>query len=102
MMVSEGLCNILWTIYFVWIGRNAFYFVYFTIGLNVLTLIGCLYIVESPRYLYGMERFDECRQAMISIAYRNGVTDYQEPLFLDEQVILIENEDGDVIDRIAP
>jgi hypothetical protein len=73
-----------------------------TICLNVLCVVGSLYIVESPRYLYGMEKFDECRQAMISIAFRNGVVDYQEPVFLDEQVILIENEDGDVIDRINP
>jgi hypothetical protein len=67
-----------------------------------LALVGCLYLVESPRYLYGMERFDECRQALISIAFRNGITDYQEPVFLDEQVVFIENDEGDVIDRINP
>lgn len=57
-MVAEGLCLVIWTIYFVAISRNAFYFIYFTIGLNIIALIGCLYLVESPRYLFGMEKFD--------------------------------------------
>lgn len=76
LMVAEGSCQIIWTIYFVWVSRNAFYFIYFTVGLNVLAVFGCLYLVESPRYLFGMEKFDECRKAMMIIAKRNGVTDY--------------------------
>jgi len=76
LMIAEGSCQIICTIYFVWISRNAFYFIYMTIALNVLALVGCLYLVESPRYLFGMEKFDECRQALISIAFRNGVTNY--------------------------
>jgi predicted ABC-type sugar transport system permease subunit len=54
-MVSEGSCTIIWTIYFYWISRNAFYFIYFTILLNFLAVIGCFYVVESPRYHFGME-----------------------------------------------
>jgi hypothetical protein len=34
---------------------------------------------------------------MMVIAKRNGVNDYEEPTFQDEQIILIENAD-DVID----
>lgn len=81
LMVAEGSCQIIWTIYFVWISRNAFYFIYFTVGLNVVAVIGCVYICESPRYLFGMEKFDECRKAMVYIAMRNGKKDYQEPIF---------------------
>jgi predicted ABC-type sugar transport system permease subunit len=83
-MVSEGSCTIIWTIYFYWISRNAFYFIYFTIFLNILAVIGCFYVVESPRYLFGMEQFEECRKVMMVIAKRNKVSDYEEPTFLDE------------------
>jgi len=60
-MVSEGACLIVWTFYFVIISRNAFFCVYFIVAVNVLALFACFYIVESPRYLFGMEKFDECR-----------------------------------------
>lgn len=58
IMISEGASQIIWTIYFAFISRNGFYFVYFATGLNFVALVGCLYIVESPRYLFGIERFD--------------------------------------------
>jgi len=67
-MVAEGSCMIIWTIYFVWISKNAFYFIYFTIVLNVFALIGCIYVLESPRYLFGMEKFHECKKVMMVIA----------------------------------
>jgi hypothetical protein len=57
-MVGEGMCLVIWTIYFVAISRNSFYFIYFTIGLNIVALVGTLYLVESPRYLFGMEKFE--------------------------------------------
>lgn len=76
IMISEGASQIIWTIYFAFISRNAFFFIYFTIGLNFIALVGTLYIVESPRYLFGIERFDQCRQVMITIAARNGEKDY--------------------------
>jgi predicted ABC-type sugar transport system permease subunit len=75
-MVSEGSVLIVWTIYFVWISRNSFYFLYFVFALNIVAIICCYYLVESPRYLFGMEKFEECRKIMILIAKRNGVLDY--------------------------
>jgi predicted ABC-type sugar transport system permease subunit len=57
-MVVEGSCQIIWTVYFAWIGNNSFYFIYFFVGVNLLGVIGGFYLVESPRYLFGMERFD--------------------------------------------
>ena len=54
-MVSEGACAIVWTFYFVVINRNAFYFIYFTVFINILALFSCFYLTESPRYLFGME-----------------------------------------------
>lgn len=75
-MIAEGSCAIIWTGYFYFISRNAFYFIYFTIGLNLLAVFGCLYVTESPRYLFGMENFEECRKVMMTIARRNKVLDY--------------------------
>lgn len=97
-MVAEGSCVIIWTIYFYWISRNAFYFVYFVIGLNSFAVVAGLYLVESPRYLFGMENFDECRQVLVTIAYRNGITDYEPPVFEDENFALVECvDDGELI-----
>jgi hypothetical protein len=92
-MVALGFCVIIWTMYLYWISRNAFYFLYFTIGLNVIGVVATLYVVESPRYLFGIENFDECRQVLVTIAYRNGVTDYTAPIFEDELFDLIECEE---------
>ncbi len=100
-MVAEGSCAIIWTMYFVWISRNAFYFIYFTILLNILALIGCLYITESPRYLFGMERFEDCKKVLTLIAARNGVKDYKEPVFDDEDVLFIE-EEVELTNKINP
>lgn len=73
IMVAEGACLIIWTIYFVAISKNAFWFLWFTILLNFIGLVGCAYVTESPRYLYGMERFEECRKVLRKIALRNGI-----------------------------
>lgn len=103
LMVAEGSCQIIWTIYFVWISRNAFYFIYFTIGLNILAAIGCFYVVESPRYLFGMERFEDCKKVLAVIASRNGVKDYQEPVFEDEDALFIEEDEVELAaSRINP
>jgi hypothetical protein len=44
LMVSEGLTLIIWTGYLMWINTNVFYFIYFTILLNFIGLVGCLYV----------------------------------------------------------
>lgn len=48
-----------------------------------------------------MEKFEECRKVMVTIARRNGVKDYTEPSFDDENMILVESTE-DVLDRINP
>ena len=101
LMVAEGSTQIIWTIYFVWINHNAFYFVYFTIILNFFAVLGCYFVTESPRYLFGMERFEECKKVLMIYARRNGVKDYEEPLFNEETIAMIENSD-DIIERINP
>lgn len=101
LMVGEGSCMILWTVYFVWINKNAYYFVYGSIVLSFICCFGMLYVEESPRYLFGMEKFEECKKVLTTIASKNGKKDYVEPTFSEENILLIENAD-DVIERINP
>jgi len=77
LMIAEGSTQIIWVIYFVWISKNAFYFIWFVIGLNVMAAFATFYVMESPLYLFGMERYEECRQVLTAIAYYNGIIDYQ-------------------------
>jgi len=76
-MITEGSCQLIWTGYFVWISYNSFYFVYFVIGLSAFCGIANFYLLESPRYLFGVQKYDECRAVLSKIAARNGITDYQ-------------------------
>jgi hypothetical protein len=39
---------------------------------------------------------------MISIAFRNGVTDYEEPTFEEEEILMVEDVGEDLIERINP
>jgi MFS family permease len=100
LMVAEGACLIIWTGYFVWISKNAFWFLWFTIILNLIGLIGCAYLTESPRYLYGMERFEDCRKTLKVIATRNGIQNYSDAVFPEESELMIESSD-DPVERIS-
>ncbi len=92
-MISEGMCQLIWTGYFLWISYDAFYFVYFCVGLSAIAGILSFYLVESPRYLFGVEKYDECRAVLVKIAERNGVTDYQPCKFEEEMYIMVEETD---------
>jgi len=94
MMVAEGASLIVWTIYFRFISQNAFPFMYFATSLNFLTAFLCCFVVESPRYLFGMEEFDKCRTVLKTIASRNGVKDYVSPRFDEEYELLVEDLDS--------
>jgi hypothetical protein len=63
--------------------------------LNFVTAILSFFIPESPKYLFGKERFDECRQSLKTIASRNGVSDFKPPIFLHENTLHIEIDDED-------
>ena len=68
--------------------------------LNVGTAILCLVIPESPRYLFGKERFDQCRESLVIIARRNGIKDFKPPRFEKEDEVLFEVDDVDVINDL--
>jgi hypothetical protein len=86
---------IYWSIYFVWITRYSVYFLAFGVLMNFITAILCFFIPESPKYLFGKEKFDECRKSLATVASRNGVVDYHPPKFAIEDELLIEIDDED-------
>jgi MFS family permease len=77
LMVCEGSTVLFWTAYFVWISKNAFFLIWFTLGINVFAALGTFYILESPRYLFGMEKYEKARQVLVVYAKRNGVVGYE-------------------------
>ena len=63
------------------ISKNAQGMLWFASGLNVVTAFLSLLIVESPRFLYGRDKFEVCSQVLGKIARYNGVRDYDAPMF---------------------
>ena len=67
----DGFNTALCTIYLVTISRNWEGFQYFGLFLALLCLIMCLWVPESPRFLYSIGKFDEARTVMKRIAAFN-------------------------------
>lgn len=63
---------------------------YFGVGLNFLTAFLSLLIPESPRYLFGMEKYEECRAVFRKLARGNGKGDVELPRFEEEYEICVE------------
>lgn len=98
-MVTEGLIQIIWSIYFKWISRDAFYVLYFCTCLNFVTgFIGCLF-PDSPVWNYGTERFDECHEMIAKIAKWNNKHDYVKKSFPAELEVMILVEDAETVIR---
>ena len=73
IMVSEGCCQILWVFVMGVITPNAVHFMMFAIGLNIVTAFICYWVPESPRYLYGINNLDKCKEVFAYIAKANGI-----------------------------
>ena len=76
IMVSEGLCQVLWVFFLTVISKNTFQFMYFAVALNIVTAICFIWVPESPRYLYGINNLEKCAEVLAYIAAKNGVKDY--------------------------
>jgi MFS family permease len=100
LMVCQGSVLIYWSIYFKWISNNSTYFLGLGVILNFVTAFICFVIPESPRYLYGRDKFDQCRESLAIIARRNGILDFKPPHFQKEDELLMEIDDEDAIDEI--
>lgn len=57
-MIAEGSTVLIWVIYLVWIDRNCVWMVWFIVAVNIFAAIGTFFVYESPRYLFGMERYE--------------------------------------------
>ena len=95
VMVSEGLCQVLWVFFLAVISKDTFYFMYFAIALNIVTCVACYWVPESPRYLYGINNLDKCKEIFRYIAKMNGIKDYVDPDFPVEYEITAECVDDD-------
>ena len=95
IMVSEGCTQIFWVFYLTCISQNTYYFLYFAIAINLISAILCIWVPESPRYLYGINDLEGCAKALAAIAAGNGVEDYQPAKFEVEYEIMVDNVDGD-------
>jgi hypothetical protein len=61
------------TTYFKYYKSDSNYLEMTGIILNLMVLVGIWWMPESPEYLYGMYRFNECRESLHRIAVINGV-----------------------------
>ena len=77
------------------ISKDTFYFMYFAISLNVVTCVACYWVPESPRYLYGINNLEKCKETFRYIAKMNGIKDYVDPEFQVEYEITAECVDDD-------
>jgi len=100
MMVAEGMVAVIWTVYFKFISKDAFPFLIFAGSLAGVCALLCFVLPESPRYLFGTEDFDKCREVLAYIARFNGVKNWEDPHFDAEDNIFIETEDLD--DPLSP
>lgn len=64
IMIGEGMCQLIWTAYFVWISNNAFMFIWGLIVFTCVIAILTLFVAESPKWLFGVEQYDECRRVL--------------------------------------
>ena len=101
LMVCQGSVLIYWSIYFVWIDYNAKYMLGVGVILNFITAILSFFIPESPKYLFGKEKFDDARKSLKTIASRNGVSNFKPPIFEHENTLHIEVDDEDELAMIA-
>ena len=86
-MVCEGMVQVVWVTYLTLISQNAYGMLYFALGLNIFSAIGCIWVEESPRYLYGINNLERCAEVLATIAKRNGIQDYEKPQFAVEYEI---------------
>ena len=75
------------------ISKNTFYFIYFAVALNLISVIVMYWIPESPRYLYGINNLEKCSEVLAYIAKANGVKDYQPAEFEVDYQIMVEDVD---------
>jgi len=80
MLVFDMLTVIFGAIYWKYISIDASWYLIFGISQNALGLIGCVFLPETPEYLYSFKRFRECKEVMHMIAKVNRSEAYFQSL----------------------
>lgn len=83
-MIAEGSTVLFWVVYLLWISRNCTWFIWTIVAINVFAFIGTIFVYESPRYLFGMEKYDEARNILTKYAKINGIKNYRPITFIEE------------------
>ena len=73
MRVFSSFITVLSTIYFYFISKYWVWFQVFGWGLNLITIVGVVFMPESPKYLLTKKKYDECRKVMTIIGRLNGI-----------------------------
>ena len=69
------------TFYFAFISNDMVPLLYVGFFLNVITFSSNLMLPESPQWLVSQKQYDRARQALMNIAFWNGVEVYELALF---------------------
>ena len=55
--------------------------IWICVGVNIVTAIMFFWVPESPRYLYGINNMEKCKEVFCYIAKFNRVQNYTPPEF---------------------
>jgi hypothetical protein len=70
--VFSSFITVLSTFYFYFISKYWVWFQVFGWGLNLITIVGVMFIPESPKYLISKKKYEECRRVITIIGKING------------------------------
>lgn len=51
-----------------------------------MLLVTMVCFMESPKFLYNKKRYDEARESLRTVAYYNGINDYDTNFMFDKEV----------------
>ena len=84
LLMFECIVSMVLALYFKFISKNWIYILSFGASLNLIFLIGCYFIPESPEYLYSYYKFRETKRTFEFIAKFNKVKMNQSYMFDSE------------------
>ena len=87
MLVFDMLTVIGTGIYWKYVSKNANGLMIFGILQNAIGLIGCLFLPETPEYLYSFYRFRECKEVIHNIAKWNKSDLYKSVMLSQSRII---------------
>jgi hypothetical protein len=71
MQIFSSSVTLILTLYFYFISRYWLWIQVFGWTFNLITVVGVIFMPESPKYLLTTRRYDECRQVLTKIGKFN-------------------------------